>query len=62
VLPPYSTVVGPGVGMEPRTPQNLTTVFIVSYGKFSRSLEHILGETKSVIALKAFSALPYPNP
>ena len=23
VLPPYSSVVGPGVGIEPRTPQNL---------------------------------------
>jgi hypothetical protein len=26
VLPPYRTVVGPGVGIEPRTPQNLRKV------------------------------------
>jgi hypothetical protein len=26
VLPPYRTVVGPGVGMDPRTPQNLMVV------------------------------------
>src|SRR5512137_3125726 len=39
VLPPYFTVLGPGVGMDPRTPQNVRRIATASL----RDLEEDLG-------------------
>src|SRR5512137_1609481 len=39
VLPPYFTVLGPGVGMDPRTPQNVRRIATTSL----RDLEEDLG-------------------